>query len=73
MKLYEMFIPFDTLSDTEQHEFVVQYRDARMKTIERHIASFSKKKKKGKKPKLSQDEKLLLKKLGITSLKSLTT
>ena len=71
MKLYEMFIPFDTLFDTEQHEFVVQYRDARMRIIEHHIASFSKKKKKGTKPKLSSEEKLLLKKLGITSLKSL--
>ena len=73
MKLYEMFIPFDTLSDTEQHNFVVQYRDARMQTIKRHMASFSKKKKTIKKPKLSQEEKLLLKKLGIKSLKSLNS
>ena len=73
MKLYEMFIPFDTLPDEQQREFIVEYRSNRSQVIERHIASFSKKKKKGKKPKLSQDEKLLLKKLGIMSLKSLTT
>ena len=71
MKLYEMYTPFDTLSEEEQHKFIIAYREKRAEVIQKHIASSHSRKTKAKKPKLSIQEKALLKKLGITSLKSL--
>jgi len=62
MKLYELFPNFIKLSEIERMEFVRSYRTKRALELEENIKS-----KKGKgRISLSEDEKQLIKALGIT-------
>lgn len=62
MKLYELFPNFTKLSSSERVEFIRTYRAKRALELEENI----KNKKKGSRIVLTEEEKALIKTLGIT-------